>query len=322
MDFKVIVTVGGALLGNPEKLKKIDSCGDCIYRINGAHTDPANLASVMKTLRVVLGSPRIMVDLPGNKIRTQGLPEPICLAKGEMFDLQDYQTNYPDFYSNIRVSDLILANDSTITLEVKEIAGSAIRILSHSDGLLHNNKGLHVPGICRKLPFLFERDKELIKIASSEKADYISLSFVRKAEDIVEAKKMLASCSNRGARIVAKIETADAVDNLGYIFKEVDNVNIDRGDLSADIGMMKLPAVQDRIIESARRAGKNVYLATQFLKNMEHSPVPLIAEIMDLHKTIKSGVSGIQLSEETALGKHPVECVKLVFDIFNSSFSG
>jgi pyruvate kinase len=120
----------------------------------------------------------------------------------------------------------------------------------------------------------------------------------------------------------AKIETSSALDNLGRIFKEVDHVNVDRGDLSTDVGMLKLPAIQERVIESAKRAKKKIYLATQFLKNMELNPVPLIAEVMDLHNTIKSGVSGVQLSEETAIGRFPVECVKLGFDTFHQSFSG
>lgn len=321
MEFKVIVTVGGALTGNPEKLKKIDSCGDSIYRINGAHTNAGDLVSMIKTLRGTLRRPKIMLDLPGNKIRTRGLFDPICLEKGQSFELHDHQTNFPGFSASLKKNDVILAGDSTIRLEVKDVKKGTVRILSHSDGLLHNNKGLHIHGICRRLPFLFDKDLELLKIACEEKLDYVALSFVRNREDVMEAKRAISAWMQNGMEIIAKIETADAIENLGYIFKEVASINIDRGDLSADIGMLKVPAAQDRIIESAKRAGKKVYLATQFLKNMEHSPVPLIAEIMDLHKTIKSGVSGIQLSEETASGKYPYECVKLVFDVYNQSFS-
>ncbi len=322
MNFKIIVSVGEALTSNPEKLKAIDSYGDCIYRINGAHIDVGNLSCLIKNLRAILQDAKIMLDLPGNKIRTQGLSEPIRLIKGETFELHDYQLNYPNFHSHVKTGDLILTNDSISTLEVKGIKERTIKILSHSDGILQNNKGFHVRGIYQLMPFLFQKDIELIQTACAENLDYISLSFVRTAEDIKEVKKILAEKQNTNIQIFAKVETASALENLGLIFKEVDHISLDRGDLSADIGILKLPAVQERVINSAKRAGKNIYLATQFLKNMERNPMPLIAEVIDLHRTIKGGITGIQLSEETAVGKYPVECVKLVFDIFNQSFSG
>ena len=322
MGFKIIVTVGDALISKPEKLKQIDSYGDCIYRINGAHISADSLPTTIKTLRGVLDDPDIALDLPGNKVRTEGLSEPIRLAKGETFELHDYQVNYPKFHTHLKRGDLIFANDSTVTLEVKEINGSTIKILSHSEGLLNNRKSLHVRGIHRNIPFLFEKDAKLIQIVCLEKLAYISLSFVRRREDVKEVKKILVDSKNATTQIIVKIETAEAVKNLSDIFEETDHINLDRGDLSADIGILELFDVQEHIIDSSKRAGKNIYLATQFLKNMEQKPIPLIAEVMDLHKTIKKGVSGIQLSEETAIGKYPVECAKVIRDIFNRLFPG
>ena len=150
MDFKVIITVGDALTGNPEKLKKIDSYGDSIYRINGAHVNAGSLISVVNVLREVLPHPKIMLDLPGNKIRTQGLFDPICLEKGQTFELHDHQINYPGFSANLKKNDMILTNDSTIKLEVKDVKRGVITIVSHSDGLLHNNKGLHIPSMGKR----------------------------------------------------------------------------------------------------------------------------------------------------------------------------
>lgn len=316
-NFKLIVTLGEALISSPEKLKKIDSLGDCIYRINGAHVLINSLHAIIKNLRKILQNPKIILDLPCNKVRTKALSDPIHLSKGETFELHDYMINYPKFYQHLKIGDLILAKDSTLTLEVAEINGPTIKILSHSDGLLENNKGLHVQGLQLNIPFLFQNDSELIKVACNEDLDYISLSFVRTAEDIKNVKKILRKYKNTTIQIFAKVETALAVDNLESILEEVDNINIDRGDLSADVGLLKLPTIQEYIIKVAKKARKNIYVATQLLKNMEKNPVPLIAEVIDLHSTIKSGVSGIQLSEETAVGKYPVECVKLVFDILN-----
>jgi pyruvate kinase len=315
MDFRVIVTLGPATLSK-EKLKEIDSFGDCIYRINGAHTEGDYAANIIETVRDILPSAEIMIDLPGNKIRTKNLLEPIRLKNNQTIELFDYQINYQGFFTHLKKADIIYANDSELKLEVKEINNSSIKMISHSDGLLLNNKGLHIPGIHENIPFIFDRDKELIHIATRHRVNYISLSYVRTHNDIKIVKDILSN--NDKPEIIAKIETAAAVENLDSILEEVDMVNVDRGDLSADIGLIKLGLMQHKIIETALRSNKKIFLATQFLKNMEKSPVPSIAEVIDLYKTIKQGVYGIQLSEETAIGKYAVECVELVFDMYSN----
>lgn len=315
MDFKVIVTLGPAIL-NKKKLKEIDSFGDCIYRINGAHMESDYAANIIEKVRDILPSAEIMIDLPGNKIRTKNLLEPIRLTNGQTIELFDYQINYPGFFTHLKEADIIYASDSELKLEVKEINNSSIEIISHSDGLLLNNKGLHIPGIHENIPFIFDRDKELIHIATRHRVNYISLSYVRTHNDIKIVKNILSN--NDKPEIIAKIETAAAVENLDSILDEVDMVNVDRGDLSADIGLIKLGLMQHKIIETALRSNKKIFLATQFLKNMEKSLVPSIAEVIDLYKTIRQGVYGIQLSEETAIGKYAIECVELVFDMYRN----
>ncbi len=315
MNFKVIVTLGPAIL-NKEKLKKIDSFGDCIYRINGAHIEGDHAAIMIEKVRDILPAAEIMIDLPGNKIRTKNLLKPIRLINGQTIELFDYQVNYQVFFTHLNKADIIHANDSEIKLEVKEINNSSIKLISHSDGLLSNNKGLHIPGIHANIPFIFDRDKELIHLAVRHRVNYISLSYVRTHEDIKIVKEILSN--NEETKIIAKIETVAAVDNLDNIINEVDMVNVDRGDLSSDIGLINLGFMQHKIIETALLSNKKIFLATQFLKNMEKSPVPSIAEVIDLYKTIKQGVYGIQLSEETAVGKYAVECVKLVFDMYSN----
>ena len=313
--FNLIVTVGPAIL-NKDKMMKIDAFGDCIYRINGAHVNPDKVLTIIEDLRNMLPQPRIMLDLPGNKIRTVDLTKPIRFEKGKYFKLYENQVNYPQFFSHLKKGDIILANDSMYTFEVAKTYKTSIDLLSHSDGLLYSNKGLHVRGIHKNIPYIFEKDRILIEAAYSAEIDYLSLSFVRTADDIRLVKKILKKSD---IQIVAKVETMAAVHNLSDIFKEVQLIVIDRGDLSTETGMIDLLTIQDRIVESAKREKIDVYLATQFLKNMEENPVPLIAEVIDLCRTILSGVSGIQLSEETAVGKYPIMCVKLVFDILKNS---
>jgi pyruvate kinase len=138
---------------------------------------------------------------------------------------------------------------------------------------------------------------------------------VRNAKDITFAKEIIKKHNNH-AQLIAKVETQLAVDNLDEILTQVDSILVDRGDLSADIGIHKLADYQEEIINAAKNKGKKIYLATQFLRNMEKNPLPLIAETIDLYKTIRSGINGIQLSEETAIGAYPVQCVEYIFEAF------
>jgi len=156
--------------------------------------------------------------------------------------------------------------------------------------------------------FLFEKDKGLIELANKYNLAYIGLSFVRTKEDIVEAKKLITSDSI----IISKVETLAAVKNLVEILTEVEYILIDRGDLSTEIGLVKVPAYQDYIIDKAVFHGKKVFLATQFLKSMELNPVPTIPEVIDLYNTLKKGIYGIQMSEETAVGKYPKLCLDTI----------
>ncbi|HDX3452123.1 TPA: hypothetical protein ROD35_001113 [Campylobacter coli] len=202
----------------------------------------------------------------------------------------------------------VYANDSVFLFIVKSVDNEKIVFTSKSDGLLLNNKGMHVRNLHQNIPFLFEKDKELIKLCNEFEIDYIGASFVRKAQDIKELKQNL----NLNTKIISKIETLEAVENLYEILQEVEYILVDRGDLSTEIGIEKIPRFQSYIIQMANHNGVKVFLATQILKNMEEKPIPTIAEIDDLYNISKSGVYGIQLSEETAVGKYVQECVKIL----------
>ena len=317
-NFKIIVTLGPSIL-NEDKLKKIDSEYNCIYRINGAHVDEEQAERLVSQVRNILPKAHIMLCLPGNKIRTANLSEPIRLIKGESFILHNYEINYPHFSNYLKKGDIVLSNDSIFTFEVVNVKKTFIKFLSHSDGLLLSNKGLNIRKEYKNVPFLFDKDRRLIDVVQSSGIDHLALSFVRTADDIREVKGLL---KDTNINIIAKIETFAATQNLKTIFDEVGSVLIDRGDLSTEVGILKLAMFQDRIVDSALKAGKDVYLATHFLKNMETKPVPLISEIIDLTKTLRMGISGIQLSEETAIGKYPIECIKLIFDVLKTKDEG
>ncbi|MBN2137986.1 MAG: hypothetical protein JW720_09275 [Sedimentisphaerales bacterium] len=303
---KVIVTVGPSLFGDGV-LGAIHS-DDHIYRINGAHGSISDIQGIIEDIREQVPGAQILLDLPGNKVRTAELDAPIELEKGKKFKLLNNQINYADFYKHLKSGDVVLADDSTLKFVVETAEKTAITFLSKSEGVLRSNKGCHVRGIHKDIPFLFEKDRELIALANKNRIGFIGLSFVRSAEDIALAQELI----DDDIEIISKIETRAAVDNLNEILNTVDYILIDRGDLSTDVGLERIPRYQRFIVERAHFHNKRTFLATQFLKNMEDKPIPTIAEIIDMYNTFKMGIYGIQLSEETSIGKYPRECLEVI----------
>lgn len=308
---RIILTTGPSFLhgGIIKKMHK----KRYIYRINGSHGTLKDLEYTIEEVRKQVKNAEILIDLPGNKIRTANLLDNIQLVQGKPFFLKYEQTNFPDVYRYLKKGDAVYAADGAFTFEISEIKDGYIKLMSHSDGELSNNKGIHVRGLNAKLPFLFEKDVEIIKLINKYKIRYVGLSFVRNVSDVEEARSKIKS-----AEIICKIETRQAVDNLGKILNKVENVLIDRGDLSADVGLANIAYFQRFIIERALLKNKRVFLATQFLKSMETQPIPSIAEVIDLTHTLKNGVHGIQLSEEMAIGKYPQRCLDLIHEIEKS----
>lgn len=303
---KVIVTVGPSLFGDGE-LYAIHS-KDYIYRINGAHGSIEDVEGHIEMIRGQLPDADILIDLPGNKVRTSNLDEPIKLEKGKKFKLRPDQFNYGDFYKHLSSGDTVLADDSTLRFIVEDSNEDEITFVSESEGVLFPNKGCHVRGIHGDIPFLFAKDEELIDLANRNKVDFVGLSFVRSSDDIRLARELI----DDDIEIISKVETKAAVDNLNEILEIVDYILIDRGDLSTDVGLEKIPRYQKFIVERTHFHNKKTFLATQFLKNMEDKPVPTIAEIIDMYNTFKMGIYGIQLSEETSIGAYPKECLEVI----------
>jgi len=309
---RIIATVGPSLLNETPITKLYHEKN--IYRINGAHGSISDIEQYILKIRSQVSNAKILMDLPGNKVRTCGFDQGyINLEEGETFSLSFEQMNYINFYKHLKIGDIVWANDSIFKFKVIKIdkINSLITFYSYSSGKLQNNKGMHVRGIHENIPFLFDKDKALIVLANKYKVSYVGLSFVRTRQDIIEAKRVIDS----EITIISKVETKAAVDNLESILMEVDYILIDRGDLSTEIGLNRVPSYQKYIIDKSIFYGKKVFLATQFLKSMEYNPIPTIPEVIDLYNTLKSGIFGIQLSEETAVGKYPVNCLKVINDL-------
>lgn len=310
---KFILTVGPALL-HEVPLKEIHDDRN-IYRINGAHGTIGDIEGYIAEIRSQVPGAAILMDLPGNKVRTKNVPNNgIELVKGETFSIPSQCFNYPEFYRHLRPGMTAWANDSVYEFEVVNADADRITFLSKSDGVLINGKGVHIRGMHKDIPFLFEKDRELIHVANKYRLEYVGLSFVRSADNVREAKALLSE----GIKVISKIETKDAVSDINHILPLVKYILVDRGDLSTDIGIMNIPRYQKYIIEKAQYYDVKVFLATQVLKNMESKPIPTIGEVEALYEIYKSGVYGVQMSEETAVGKYVRETVAVLNDMFES----
>ena len=303
---KYILTTGPAL-ANEVPLSEVHSEKN-IYRINGAHGAIAEIEKNIRNIRGQIPGAVILMDLPGNKVRTANIEVGVQLEKGKTFELRSDQFNYPDFYRHLKPGMTAWANDSVFEFEVLSADSEKIVFRSKSDGVLINGKGVHVRGIHKDIPFLFEKDRQLIELANQYRLDFVGLSFVRTPENVREAQSLLGE----GTQVISKIETIDAVEHINEILPLVKYILVDRGDLSTDIGIEKIPRFQKYIIEKALYFDVKVFLATQVLKNMETKPIPTIGEIEALYEIMKSGVYGVQMSEETAVGRYVPECVRLL----------
>lgn len=310
---EIIATLGPSLL-NEAGVNALLTAGATIFRINGAHTPAAAAASMVREIRALSsGRAKAMIDLPTNKVRTANMTEPIVFAPGQRFVLHDYQLNYPQLCEVARVGDEVIVNNGHNHLHVSATTKNTIELQADAHGQLGNNRGLiftreiYTPDF----PLFFPRDEELIEVINDLEVEFVGLSYLRYPHEKEDAKRRVRNAGS----LVYKIETRKAFDTFEQLIAPHDKILIDRGDLAGEIGLLHIPHAQDRIIRFAHRQRVEVYLATQFLASMETSPVPHIAEVCALYETIKLGISGLQLSEETAVGKFPVQAVKWIRDI-------
>jgi pyruvate kinase len=307
---EIIATLGPSLLTRA----RIDSLigeGVTIFRVNGAHTDAGMFASIVEKVRRFADErARIMVDLPTNKVRVMNISEPIVFGAEDTFVIHDFQLNYPELCQRVRTGDEVIVNDGRNRLRVTGTRNHSIEFQAEGAGELGNNRGLiftrdiYAPDF----PFFFQRDLELIEAVNDLSVDLVGLSYLRYPRDKEEAKRRIRSERS----LVYKIETRAAFENLERLIEPEERILIDRGDLAGEIGLLQIPHAQDQIIRFAHRHRVEVYLATQFLATLERSPIPQVAEVCALYELVTLGVSGIQLSDETAVGKFPLEAVRWI----------
>ncbi len=326
---KIIATIGPAS-ESPEVLRKIIAAGVNLVRINMSHgTEKKHSAvinhvrNISKELDLEVG---ILIDLQGPKIRIAKFKEnEIKLAVGDKFILDaalddvvgdkiSVGLDYKNLTNDLKSGDRLLLDDGRIVMDVVTIQGSAIHCLVMLGGKLSNNKGLNRQGGGLSAEALTEKDKQHIIFAAEHEADYVAISFPRSAEDINIAKSLL-SAAGSNAGVIAKIERAEAIQDLDEIIQVSDAVMVARGDLGVEMGFAELPALQKIIISQAREFNKPVITATQMMESMNSNAIPTRAEVSDVANAVLEGTDAVMLSAETASGSYPVETVMAMAEV-------
>lgn len=293
------------------KIKTIVDAGATILRINGAHSTGDSAASLIKEIRNYMGTTaKMMIDLPTNKVRTQNIVEPIGFEAGEKFFLHPYQLNFPQLCEVVKVGDEIIVNDGFNHLFVRGTKEGVIELEAESSGKLGNNRGLIFTReiYTQEFPLFFPRDMELIEVINDMNVEYVGISYLRYPHEKTVTRKHIKNYDS----VIYKLETRAAFNTYENLFEPNEKILIDRGDLAGEIGLINIPQAQDRIIRWAHRQRIEVFCATQFLAAMIESPIPHISEVCSLYEIMKLGVTGLQLSEETAIGKHAVPAVEWI----------
>jgi pyruvate kinase len=332
---KILATLGPATR-DPAVIESLLAAGVNGVRINMSHGTQEEKAEDIRIVRAAakkLNHPlAVLVDLSGPKIRTGALKDarPVTLKADAQFTITTRQvegnanevsTNYPDLARVVQPGAKLLLDDGAIALNVEATTKTDLVCRVVNGGILGERKGINLPGVLLPIASLTEKDRSDLQWAVQQKADYIALSFVRSAEDCVQAKSLIQEAGGC-APLVAKIEKAEAIDHLDEIIAAADGVMVARGDLGVETSVELVPVYQKQIIEKAVLAGKMVITATQMLQSMVSSPRPTRAEASDVANAVWDGTDAVMLSSETAIGLYPVPSVATMARIIDSAESG
>jgi pyruvate kinase len=318
---KIVATLGPAT-SSPERIDALARAGMDAARLNfshGTHDQHRELARRVRETGSVDGRgarPALIADLQGPKLRVGALPEPLRLTAGDEVTVvaEEAARNGDLPISPAAIGEVlapghdVLIDDGLVRLRVASVAEGRAMCQVITGGMVAAHKGVNVPGVPVPIPALTRKDVDDLELALELGVDYVALSFVRSAADVRDLRQLIEQASSP-ARIIAKIEKAEAVDALEAVLEETDAVMVARGDLGVEIGPASVPLLQKRIIQRALERGKPVITATQMLESMIQHAEPTRAEASDVANAILDGTSALMLSGETAVGAYPVESV-------------
>ncbi len=318
---KIVCTLGPASR-DPKTVRRLVGTVD-VFRINFSHGDrPGHLEEIRTIRRVARGTGRtvaILQDLPGPKIRVGQIANgAVDLPRGSqlMITSSDIEgnasrisINNPELLKSVRKGDVLHLADGTIRVRVEETTAEGAHCSVLAGGVLSSGKGVNAPGVRLKIEYPTQKDIGHLKFGLSQKVDFVAISFVRGPSDVRAVKRLIQP---GGPLLIAKIEKKEAVRNFDGILEEADGVMVARGDLGIEVPIETVPAIQKNIISKCNSTGKPVIVATQMLMSMVNFPVPSRAEVTDVSTAILDGTDAVMLSDETTVGKYPVEAVRML----------
>ena len=294
---------------------------------HGSHEEQKGRMDMLKKIREEEKKPvAILLDTKGPEIRTGVLKDgkKVLLKEGETITLTNEEIEgdetkvsltYKGLVDDVQIGNMILIDDGLIGLKVKEKTETDIICTIVNGGELGERKGVNVPNVPVRLPAITEKDKEDLKFGVEQKIDFIAASFVRNAECILEIRSYLNKCGAPYIPIIAKIENSEGIDNIDEIIRCADGIMVARGDLGVEIPPSEVPYIQKMIIRKCNENYVPVITATQMLDSMIRNPRPTRAEVADVANAIYDGTDAIMLSGETAAGKYPLEALKMMVEI-------
>ncbi|MFW6080756.1 MAG: pyruvate kinase [Desulfosalsimonas sp.] len=319
---KIVCTIGPAC-ADVNILARMINSGMSVARLNFSHGSRENHAEMIRMVRAAsqeTGFPvAILQDLRGPKIRVGEIEQPgIQLKTGEKLILTTESVtgkgnrvpvSYQHLPLDVSLGDTILLADGLMELVVTGVAEKEIHCEVITGGTLTSHKGINLPSGTIRTPAITEKDRTDLEFGLSQDVDYVAMSFVRHAEDVRRAKKIIAA-SGRDTPVIAKIEKHEALNEIDSIVEAADGIMVARGDLGVEIPLENVPGTQKMLVHKGNEAGKPVIIATQMLRSMLDSPRPTRAEATDVANAVLDGADALMLSEETATGSHPVRAVE------------
>ncbi|MEJ5261387.1 MAG: pyruvate kinase [Ignavibacterium sp.] len=328
---KILATIGPAT-SSVEQIKNLIYAGIDGIRLNFSHGDYNFFEEVYRNIYLACVDEKtplaVLIDLQGPKIRIGDLEEPsIQLNENDTIEIttekiigtkNKISTTYKDLPRDAEIGNQILIDDGLIRLSITGKTENSVICSVINGGILKPRKGMNLPGMKLSTPSITEKDYENLEFALKHRVDFIALSFVRSAEDVIELKNWLLM-KGKEIPVIAKIEKREAVEQIDEILKIAEGIMIARGDLGVELPAQEVPILQKSIIKKCNAAGKMVITATQMLESMINSPIPTRAEASDVANAVWDGTDVVMLSGETSVGKFPVRTVQIMNDILKKA---
>ena len=327
---KIIVTIGPSSR-DYDTLERLIADGMDCARLNfshGTHAEHAEVIAAIRALAKKHGRPvAVLQDLGGIKLRLGQMEEPVPLNIGDVVALSPdaglKETGVlpfpqPGVIRNLRVGHKVFIADGSVMSEVVEASPDRVYMRVLTSGVVSSYKGVNLPGVAIDEPVFTEKDKIDLVFGVEQQVDWVAISFVRTAHDVLYAREYLNAAGSE-ALLMAKLERGEGIENIDSILPEVDGVMVARGDLGVEIPMERVPRVQKEVVRKTNEAGKVSVIATQILRSMVVSPIPTRAEISDVNTAVLDGADAILLSDETAMGSYPVEALRVAVSTINAS---